>query len=166
MVHICHVLYSNMPFILHLFKCFDIKSKVGGLNLSRSCHDLDTFKKLVSTIKKILTLTKIWSWRSRSLDRDQEVLILSRHHLSVQKVSIKIRKSWFCLDTTFQSQKSWSRSRNPTRHEIFGQSQQFVLISIETELILSFFLINISQFVKIFEPEVPQKSFDNVNISL
>ncbi len=48
------------------------------------------------------------------------------------EVSIEIEKSQFCLDTTFQSQKSWLRLWNLSRPEI-------------------------SQFVKIFESEVPQK---------
>ena len=48
------------------------------------------------------------------------------------EVSIEIEKSQFCLDITFQSQKSWLRLWNLSRPEI-------------------------SQFVKIFESEVPQK---------
>jgi hypothetical protein len=55
--------------------------------------------------------------------------------------------------------------RNQLGHEIFSQSQQLVSISIESELILSFFLIKIYDFVKILEPEVPQKSLDIVEVS-
>ncbi len=59
---------------------------------------------------------------------------------------------------SFQSQKSQVlRSGNLSRPEIFGKSWQFVLVSIESELILAFISNKISQFVKIFEPEVLQK---------
>jgi hypothetical protein len=86
----------------------------------------------------------------------QEGCLNDRENLDTFKnLILTIEKFWFCLDITFQSQESQVRSRNPLRHEFFGQSWQFVSILIESELILSFFLIDISQFVEIFEPEVP-----------
>ncbi len=98
----------------------------------------------------ILTLSKSRSQQSRKSWQFQKACLDNR------VVLIKIEISQICLDTTFQSQKSWSRSRNLSR-EIFGKPWQFVLISIESWLILSFVSIKISQIVKIFEHEVPQK---------
>ena len=90
----------------------------------------------ISTLSRRLYRRLRKSWHFQKLDLDnREVLILSQHHLPVPRVSIEIKKS---IET-------W----------IFGQSWQFVSILIESELILSFFLIDISQFVEIFEPEVP-----------
>ncbi len=68
------------------------------------------------------------SWQSRKLWHFQNLSLDDR------EISIEIKKSQFCFDTTFQSQKSWSRSRsrNMSRHDIFGKSQQIVSISIES----------------------------------
>ena len=55
--------------------------------------DHNTGRELVSTVKKILTISKSLTWRLRSLNRDGEILILSIHHLPVSKVSIEIKKS-------------------------------------------------------------------------
>jgi hypothetical protein len=92
----------------------------------------------------VSTLAESRSQRSRKSWQFQKAC------LDDWEVWIEIEKSWFCLDTTFQSQKSQSRSRNLSRHEIYSKFWQFVLISIESELILSFFSIKISQFVQIF----------------
>ena len=98
----------------------------------------------------VSTLEKGWSRQSRKSLHFQNLSLDNR------EVSIKIEKSWFCLDTTYQSQNSWSRLTKLLKPDIFGKSQQFV--SMESGwLILSFILIEISQFVEIFEPEVPQK---------
>ncbi len=55
--------------------------------------NLDTGRELVSTVEKILTISKSLSWRLRSLNRDGEILILSLHYLPVSKVSMEIKKS-------------------------------------------------------------------------
>ncbi len=55
--------------------------------------NLDTGRELVSTVEKILTISKSLSWRLRSLNRDGKISILSLHHLPVSKVSIEIKKS-------------------------------------------------------------------------
>ena len=69
-------------------------AKVGGLNLSRRDLNRDSRsrhrKKSVSTVEKISTVSKSESRRSRYLDWDREISILSRH---VQKVSIESEKS-------------------------------------------------------------------------
>ena len=102
--------------------------------------DIDTFKKLVSMIDKIWTLKKIWSWQSRSLD---------------------------FVSTPRFSPKSLDRDQEIYQDmKLLVNLDSFVSISIKSELILSFFSIKISQFFQIFEPEVPQKSLDNVKISL
>ena len=111
------------------------KFNLGGLDLSRSCLDRDSRSR---------------HWQRAGLD--------SRENLDTfKKLVLTIEISRFCLDTTFQSQKSRSRSRNLSRHEIFGKSRQFVSILIKSQSILSHFSIEISQFVNIFDPEVPQK---------
>jgi hypothetical protein len=69
---------------------------------------------------------KGWSRQSRKSLHFQNLSLDNR------EVSIEIEKSRFCLDTTFQSQKSRLRSRNMSRHDIFGKSRQFVSISIES----------------------------------
>jgi hypothetical protein len=56
---------------------------------------------------------------------------LQKACLDDREVSIEIDKSQFCLNTTFQSQKSRSRLRNLSRLEIVHTSQQFVSISID-----------------------------------
>ncbi len=48
---------------------------------------------------------KIRSWRLRKSWQLQKACLDDR------EVSVKIEKSQFCLEATFQSQKSWSRSR-------------------------------------------------------
>jgi hypothetical protein len=58
--------------------------------VSISTLDLDTVKKLVSTIEKISTVSKSLSRRLRSLDRDREISILSRHHHPDPNISIEI----------------------------------------------------------------------------
>ncbi len=111
----------------------------------------------------IMTLCQIALLKSKPGGLDwsrhwQKVSLDSQENLdNFKKLVSTIEKSWFFLDTTFQSQKSGSRSRNLSRPEIFGKSWQFVSISIKSESILSYFLIEISQFVKIFEPAVTQK---------
>ena len=55
--------------------------------------NLYTGRELVSTVEKILTISKSLSWRLRSLNRDGKISILSLHHLPVSKVLIEIKKS-------------------------------------------------------------------------
>jgi hypothetical protein len=55
--------------------------------------NLDTGRELVSTVEKILTISKSLSWWLRNLSWNGEILILSLHHLPVSKVSIEIKKS-------------------------------------------------------------------------
>jgi hypothetical protein len=81
----------------------------------------------------------------------------------------EIEISWFCLDITFQLQKSQSRSRNLLRPELFGKSRQLVLIS---SLDLDWELVNFITFLdwnlsicQDFWTWSPSKSLDNVEIS-
>jgi hypothetical protein len=74
-----------------------IKIKHGGLDLSQCGLNQDS---------------RPWHWQKVSLDN--------------QEVSIKIKKSWLCLNTIFQSQKSQSRLINLSRPEIFGRSWSIV----------------------------------------
>jgi hypothetical protein len=75
--------------------------------------------------------SRSWQFQKACLD-NWEVSILSRHHLTNPKVSIEIKKSI----------KTWH----------FWSISTVVSIAIESEFILSFFSIKISQIVKIFEP--------------
>ncbi len=77
-------------------------------------------------------MRKSWHFQKVSLD-DWEISILSLHHLPVPKVSTEIEKSV----------KTWNFWR------ILA-----VCLNLDWELVI---FIKISQFVKIFEPEVPQK---------
>jgi len=98
------------------------ESNFGDLDLSWSCLDWESWS---------------WHWQKVSLD--------SHGHLdSFKKLVLTNKKSWFCLNTTIQSQNSQSRSKNLSRTEIFGKSWQFVSILVESELILSFFYQKVS----------------------
>jgi hypothetical protein len=90
-----------------------LENKPGGLNLTWSCLDWDS---------------RSWHWQKVSLDSQENLD-------NFKKLVLKYR---YCLDTTFQSQKSRSRSRNMSRPEIFGKYWQCVSILIESELILAF----------------------------
>ena len=62
---------------------FELNLKVSKLSLGvLICHDLDIFKKLLLTIES--------SRRSRSLDQDREILIMSQNNLPIKKVLIEI----------------------------------------------------------------------------
>ena len=77
----------------------------------------------------ISTPKKSQSRRPRKSRQFQKVSLDDRD------ISIEIEKSWFCLDTSKKSEKSEksrSRPRNLSRHDIFGKSWQFVSISIES----------------------------------
>ncbi len=86
------------------------------------------FTKLVS-LGVSICLDHVWI-ETLDFDTGRELVWQSRKSWHFQKVSldnhrqsqIEIEKSWFCLNTTFQSQKSQSRSRNLSRHDIFGKS--------------------------------------------
>jgi hypothetical protein len=105
-------------------------------------------------IKSVISLVHLYQWGDAIEVRgDAEVKRLGTPGLDqdswsqhLQKVSLdgwenldnfkKLvstnEKSWFCLDTTFQSQKSQSRLRNLLRPEIFDKFQQFVSFLIES----------------------------------
>ncbi len=104
------------PYIFSFILIF-IYFYLGGLDLSRRGLDQDSRSRHRKKVK---------SWLSRKSQQFQKVSLDDRD------ISIEIEKSQFCLDTTFQYQKSEPRPRNLSRHDIFGKSRQFVLILIES----------------------------------
>jgi hypothetical protein len=83
--HVVFTLSLGVSICLDVISIETLDHDLGRVGLDGR-ENLDKFKKLVLMIEKSRS-------RSRSLDRDQEISILSQNHLPVSKVSIEIEKS-------------------------------------------------------------------------
>ncbi len=86
----------------------------------------------------------------------------SRQSRNLKKLVSTIEISQFCLDTTFQSQKSWSKLRNLLRPELFGKP--WLDLDLELVTFITFLDWDFS-ICQDFCAWSPSKSLNNVEIS-